>query len=357
MKSPVFLYHALAAACMLLTVACSNSENIGTWDATKPDGGLYQLEAQPATNIEFDRATLTGTIKIPNHLKVVEYGFYCGTEADNTHKACTEKVDGMSQEPFSCQVTSLNANTTYYYCVYAVTDYVDKDLHRYSDKRTLSGEMHTFTTPGVPTFIRILEPTVVDYDGATLRGSITSTPLEDVVSYGFGYGTSESYMKTIEVGTTPITNEYSYTLTNLRSNTKYSYYAYVKLKRNDITKTYNGSTLAFTTTYQPKFTRDSYKCTKTDSGLEADLAAEFNLYGHSVKEAGFLISKTRSMTLQTQGNDIQIVRGNVKENTCTGHAEFESSRYVRPYLILDNDKEIYGDGHYLYDGYDMSISY
>ena len=85
MKSPVFLYHALAAACiLLLTTACSNSENIGTWDATKPDGGLYQLEAQPATNIEFDRATLTGTIKIPNHLKVVEYGFYCGTEADAT---------------------------------------------------------------------------------------------------------------------------------------------------------------------------------------------------------------------------------------------------------------------------------
>ena len=107
-----FCRAAMVVAVLFIAANCTEEE---------PADTLYAptLENQGATNLARTSVTLSGRITGNTHA-ITEYGFKCSTSeafpSDQTTKVVVDSP--VSNSTFSAEITNLNPNQHYYYCLY-----------------------------------------------------------------------------------------------------------------------------------------------------------------------------------------------------------------------------------------------
>ncbi len=172
MKKHLFLSSFLGIAVALLCIpACSDQE--------APHNPAPALHIGTATVSGRTTATISGTIAKPEGTEIAECGFIYSTVSTLPEAESTVIPLDPAKNNGTCtvQLTGLQPNTHYYYCLYASSGYT-----------TLRSDIAEFTThaDGVPTFAAVtysgISPT-----GAILKGEMTDDGGYDILTLGFCY--------------------------------------------------------------------------------------------------------------------------------------------------------------------------
>jgi hypothetical protein len=178
---------------------------------------------------------LNGDITSDNGYGITQYGFLWGTSSsnlNNTLEVGTSNISGA----FTDTLSSLTANTTYYFEAYATNSYGT------SDGAVMS--FTTYTSANTPS-IQTEAATTVVATSAVLNGDVTSNNGYTVTDYGFLWGTSSSSLtNTLDVGANNNNGVFTDTLSNLTAGTTYYFEAYATNSYG----TADGAVMSFATT-------------------------------------------------------------------------------------------------------------
>ena len=198
---------------------------------------LATVTTASITQITETTAVAGGTVTNDGNASVTERGV-CISTVSNPTTSNTKITAGSGTGSFTCNLTGLQANTTYYVRAYAI-----------NEKGTAYGEEVTFTTnkqivlPSVTT----AAITQITETSAVAGGNVTSDGGASVTERGVVYSTNPNPVITNLNNTIrPCgsgTGEFTYTITGLQPSTKYYVCAYAK---NDAGIAY-GEEVTFTT--------------------------------------------------------------------------------------------------------------
>lgn len=311
---------------------------------------------EAATDISENSATLNGHVSNNGGDDIIECGFYWGESQDAPNKLKLSSTENS----FKSTLSSLKEGTTYYFKAYAV-----------NSKGESIGDVLSFRTKTIggqdePSVIT-MDATNITYDKATLVGSITTNDVK-IKEYGFLVGENQYQVNTYQVGSSPNNGTYTMELSKLDSGKKYVYAAYVITSKN---KKIVGDYVSFQTKTKPKISRIKYSCysnkeTNKKTIYTYELYAEADLQGHTIKDAGFLFGYTyysQDMTLHYTYDHIDIFQCTPSGNSFSLEIEksesfsFTGGLYIKAFVVLDNDDEIYSEHKYLYDGVEYDITY
>ena len=170
------------------------------------------VETINATNITHSTATLRGNVTNDGGAPIISCGFYYGTSEDNLSQNVVASINGSM---FSCDISGLSLNTTYYYKAYAI-----------NSEGTAIGNVVTFTTEQIGVPIVSTDPaTNITAMSAILNGSIVFDGGNEITECGFYYGTSEDNLS-YNVSAIISDNMFSSTINGLTQGTTYYYKAY-----------------------------------------------------------------------------------------------------------------------------------
>jgi len=349
MKKTFFFFYIISL--VVFFASCEEAENIGTWDDSKPDGGLFGVTAS-VSDVEYDRATLTCHFTLPNHMEVTECGFSYGDSVNDHKKELKAKnlsADSLAKGLFSSELRYLNPNKHYHYSAYIKTRKKDKQYYDSNSEPQTNSDTLYFDTPARPVLVSALPATDVTFDKATLHAKISNIRLEEVVSYGFYYGIgSNYYSRKVEVGKTPTSDTFSVAVDNLNDDTEYSVSAYiVHTGSSSFQKTQRSGLQTFSTTMKPQFTHYRYQGVKEGDKYNYSLEADIELYGYTPKEAGFIVGSSNS---KLSSSNIEVVHASVENGKLTATHLIKNYTYVRAYVVLEDGNEIYSSSEYLYNG-------
>ena len=236
-------------------------------------------------------------------------GFFYGTsetlDVNSWTKLTTSSVDDYYKD-----LTNLNANTTYYYCAFAIIG----DEYKY-------GEVRSFKT-GVT--ITTLSASDVTATSATLKGWINSSNSQ--LPCGFIYGTSSEL--TAEVGkdvSTTANGDFTASISNLNSNITYYYRAYVII---DGEYRY-GKVLSFTTGYALTVTTNTASSITHNSAI---ITGKVTGAGKSVT-CGIIYGTTSSLT-DTEGSRISTT-ANGNFTVSLTELKANTTYYYRAYAVTN----------------------
>lgn len=283
-------------------------------------------------------ATISGVISRQAGTKIAECGFLYSTVStlpveESEVFLLSENANGTQ----SAQLTNLQPNTTYYYCLYASSGYM-----------TLRSEINQFTTDadGAPTFSDITCTEVTDYT-ATLSCRLTDNGGHEISTIGFCYkriGDGDYDLPTerdLVVNLSPTSTTLKATLENLVPESEYIVRAY------GINRGYKGTgysvPISFSTSEELTPILSSIESLATTDLSITVKAAVTNNKGRGIKETGFCWSAenelpTVQMTHQSCGIDnegtFQCNIENLNPNT---------TYYIRAYAINDQDQVGYSE--------------
>jgi hypothetical protein len=193
------------------------------------------IQTEAATTVAATSAVLNGDITSDNGYGITQYGFLWGTSSsnlNNTLEVGTSNISGA----FTDTLSSLTANTTYYFEAYATNSYGT------SDGAVMS--FTTYTSANTPS-IQTEAATTVVATSAVLNGDVTSNNGYTVTDYGFLWGTSSSSLtNTLDVGANNNNGVFTDTLSNLTAGTTYYFEAYATNSYG----TADGAVMSFATT-------------------------------------------------------------------------------------------------------------
>ncbi|MFN8431496.1 MAG: hypothetical protein U0V04_16070 [Spirosomataceae bacterium] len=201
------------------------------------------IKTVTATAITHNTASMQGAIESKGTYDISEYGIVLSSSNSNPTVNDTKlsKTGNISSFPssFSLDATNLQANTTYNYRAYVISNGV-----------TTYGSVLTFKTLAIsPASVITDGSSNITFNSATLSGKISSLGTLGVSEYGFVYSVTNqnpsiSDTKVIKSGTIgALPFAYSVGISNLTANTIYYFRAYVI---NNGVAVY-GSTLNFKT--------------------------------------------------------------------------------------------------------------
>ena len=218
-----------------------------------------------ASSVTASTAVLSGIVSgLSGSSSDCSYGFFYGTGQIPSVDGQEVRVGTSHEGSYTCSLSGLTENTTYYFCAYLLID----GQYRY-------GDVLSFRTNGSNS-VQTLEARTVTETSAVLSGSVSG--ISDSSSdcrYGFFYGTTTtpySGGQDIQVGSNQDGN-FSYSLSGLAENTTYYYCAYLLV---DGKYTY-GVVRTFTTE-------------KQDAGITSGQMVDLGL---SVKWAGWNVGASR----------------------------------------------------------------
>ena len=201
---------------------------------------LATVTTASITNITETTATAGGTVTSDGNAAVTERGV-CISTVSNPTTSNTKISAGLGTGAFTCNLTGLQANTTYYVRAYAI-----------NSKGTAYGTQVTFTTNKQIVLPTVTTSTVtqITATSAVAGGTVTSDGNASVTERGVVYSTNPNPVITNLNNTIrPCgsgTGEFTYTITGLQSGMKYYIRAYAK---NDVGTAY-GEEMSFTTKVQ-----------------------------------------------------------------------------------------------------------
>lgn len=318
------------------------------------------VETESATDISENHATLNGRIVDNGGGDVTECGFYWGESKDTPYKLKLSATENS----FNSTISSLKEGTIYYFKAYAVNSKGESIGDVLSFKTNKSGGQDE-------PYVTTMEAKNITYNSATLVGSVTTNGV-DIIEYGFLVGENPYQVKTYKVGSSNVNGTYTMDLNYLERGKKYVYAAYVITSDDELIV---GDYVSFQTVppTNAKISRIKYSCRGSREHpnsrkiLTYDLYAEVDLQGHTIKDCGFLFGYSYSaeerMDLHYKYDTMDIFQCTPSNNTFslkTTRSEIDAlsgSAYVRAYVVLDNNEEIYSETKYLYDGANYDITY
>ena len=172
-----------------------------------------------ASSVTTSTAVLSGIVSgLSGSSSDCSYGFFYGTGQIPSVDGQEVRVGTSHEGSYTCSLSGLTENTTYYFCAYLLID----GQYRY-------GDVLSFRTNGSNS-VQTLEARTITETSAVLLGSVSG--ISDSSSdcrYGFFYGTTTtpySGGQDIQVGSNQDGN-FSYSLSGLAENTTYYYCAYL----------------------------------------------------------------------------------------------------------------------------------
>lgn len=217
---------------------------------------------------------------------VTSYGF-CWSK-DKTQPTTADNKNNLGgssvAKSFNSTITGLLPKTTYYVRAYAINE----EGVSYSDPL----QIETLAPPTYPV-VRTLAPVKVQYNMATIKGSIDDLGDGYVTSYGFCYSTSNPNPtlsdKSMSIGSTTNQGEFEGDITELKEKTKYFVRAYAT---NSLGTAYGGS-IEITTPVAPPL-------------LVGGLLAYYTFDNQNCDDA--LGEEDHHGIIQGQGNDMSFVK-------------------------------------------------
>ena len=195
-----------------------------------------------ATNVTHSSATLEGTVS--NSQEKLTCGIIYGTSS-TLSATSGKKVSTTSNGTYTLNVSSLQANITYYYRAYVIVD-----------GEYVLGSIRSFKTKSAAT-ATTGEATNITYSSATLGGTVNNSA--DKVTCGIIYSTSSTLSATSGTKVSTTSNgAYTVNVSNLQANTTYYYCAYVIANGEYVL----GSTRSFKTESLPGIS--TYRMNSTD---------------------------------------------------------------------------------------------
>ena len=272
-----------------------------------------------ATNITYSSATLSGTINGAN--QSLTCGIIYGTSSSLLSTSGTKKST-TSNGDFSLSVTSLYANTTYYYCAYVVVD----GEYKYGDVRsfkTMQESLSISVTTG--------SATGITSSGATLSGSIDGA--DQSLTCGIIYGTSSSLSSSNGTKkSTTSKGSYSFSVTGLNANTTYYYRAYAivdgEYVYGDVRSFTTKQNVSVTTGSATDVTSSGATLSGSIGGVSQSLTCGI-IYGTSSS----LSSSSGTKKSTTSSGSYSVSVTNLSDNT---------TYYYRAYAVV-NGEYVYGD--------------
>ena len=172
-----------------------------------------------ASSITTSTAVLSGIVSgLSGSSSDCSYGFFYGTGQIPSVDGQEVRVGTSHEGSYTCSLSGLTENTTYYFCAYLLVD----GQYRY-------GDVLSFRTNGSLS-VQTLEAGTVTETSAVLSGSVSGiSGSSSDCRYGFFYGTTTtpySGGQDIQVGSNQDGN-FSYSLSGLAENTTYYYCAYL----------------------------------------------------------------------------------------------------------------------------------
>ena len=199
-----------------------------------PASTMPTVTTSAVTQITETTAVAGGNVTADGGASVTERGVVYSTTANPT-TASGKVVNGSGTGSFTCNLTGLQASTTYYVRAYAI-----------NEKGTAYGEQVTFKTltPIVPPTITTSAVTQITETTAVAGGNVTADGGASVTERGVVYGTSENPT----VGNSKVvggsgTGAFTCNLTGLQASTTYYVRAYAINEKG----TAYGEQVSFTT--------------------------------------------------------------------------------------------------------------
>jgi len=199
---------------------------------TTLDFDLPEVTTAEVTNITQTAAKGGGEVTSDGGTTVTERGV-CWSTNHNPTISGSHANSGTGTGSFTCNITGLNAYTTYYVRAYAT-----------NSKGTAYGEEVSFNTSANPPTVSTGAVTNITTSSATGNGSIVSDGGNVVTERGFCWSTSHNPSITgTHVVAEGDANDFSAAMTNLSANTTY----YVRAYATNGTGTAYGDEVQFTT--------------------------------------------------------------------------------------------------------------
>ena len=232
-----------------------------------PVSTMPTVTTSAVTQITETTAVAGGNVTSDGGASVTERGVVYSTTANPT-TANTKKVSGSGTGAFTCNLTGLQASTTYYVRAYAI-----------NEKGTAYGEQVTFKTltPIVPPTITTSAVTQIAETTAVAGGNVTADGGASVTERGVVYGTAENPTTASgKVVNGSGTGAFTCNLTGLQASTTYYVRAYAINEKG----TAYGEQVSFTTLEEVSATPEY-----VDLGLSVKWAT-FNVGASKPEEYG-----------------------------------------------------------------------
>ena len=174
------------------------------------------------SNVTNNSATCGGNVTSEGGADVIQRGVcYSTSQAPTTSNQVV--TSGTGTGTFTCNLTGLSSNTTYYVRAYAINSV---ETSYGAQKSFTTGSGGGGTTPVAPT-VTTIEPTNVTNNSATCGGNVTSDGGANVIQRGVCYSTSPNPTTSSQVVTSGTgTGSFTCNLTGLSANTTYYVRAY-----------------------------------------------------------------------------------------------------------------------------------
>ena len=257
------------------------------------------ITTSSATNISYTSATVGGNVTSHGGAGVTERGVVYSTSQNPTTDN-TKITSGSGLGVFTCIISGLNENTTYYVRAYAV-----------NPKGTAYGEEKSFTTKAivVPTIITS-SATNISYTSATVGGNVTDDGGASITERGIVYSTSQHpTIDDSKISSGSGLGTYTCKLTELQDGVTYYVRAYAV---NSKAIAY-GEEISFATKaiVKPSITTGSAKnISSTSATVDGNVTSDG---GASVTERGVVYSTNQNPTIE---NSIVTSGGGLGAFTC-----------------------------------------
>ena len=198
-------------------------------------GSAPTVQTNAATNVQQTSATLNGSVN-PNGANTAYWFEYGTTQSFGNTTSQQNAGTGTSAQSVSASLTSLVANTTYYFRIDAQNQY-----------GTVQGNTMSFTTSGQQgntPIVQTLAATNVQQTSATLNGSVNPNGAD--TQYWFEIGTTQSLgsqSPSQDIGSGTSAQQVTLPVSSLSPNTTY----YFRVDAQNQYGTSQGSILSFTT--------------------------------------------------------------------------------------------------------------
>ena len=234
------------------------------------DSGLPTVVTGSATCITCTSGTLNGTV-YPDGLGTNCFFKYGTTSAYGNTTTSLNMGNGMSTVPFFAAISNLNAATTYHYQMVAT-----------NPNGTVYGLDQTFTTANLPPTVTTGSATGLQYNGATLNGTVNPNglPANAYFQYGLNtsYGSTAPTSQSVGSGTSAIA--FGTAVGGLNPATLYHY----RLVSTNTSGTSVGSDQAFTTTQALGLATTSPQVTLSGTTAQVSIPSLFG-YSYQLQRA------------------------------------------------------------------------
>ena len=278
---------------------------------------LPTVVTTPTKEVDYHNAIVGGIVTNDGGSEVTERGVVYST-SQNPMTSNTKITNGTGIGSFTCSITNLQDDTTYYVRAYAV-----------NRKGTSYGEQKSFTTKAyaLPT-VSTSSATNISYTSATVGGNITSDGGANVTERGVVYSTSQNpTTSNTKITSGTGTGSFTCSITNLQDDITYYVRAYAVNRKG----TSYGEQKSFTTKAYALPTVSTSSVTNV-SDISATVGGHVTSDGGAnVTERGVVYSTSQNPT--TTNSKVTSGNGTGPFSCSLSNLQDATTYYVRAYAI------------------------